>query len=70
MKYKGNIIEGETDPWPLKYGLNFKFYHPDGEVIHTADTLKDAKDRIDEGNLNNDYDPNPDAWSGGICDNH
>lgn len=70
MKYKGYIIEEETDPWAIKFGSKFKFSHKDGEVIHSAVSIQDAKDMIDDGGLNNDYDPWPEAWSGGIADNH
>jgi hypothetical protein len=70
MKYKGYIIEKETDPWPLHLGMTYKFYQEDGEVIHHAPTVEDAKISIDEGDLNNTYDPNPGAWSGGFADNH
>lgn len=70
IKYKNYIIEPETDLWAIKYGSKFKFYHESGEVVHSANSVEEAKEMIDDGFIKNDYDPNPDAWSGGFCENH
>ena len=70
MIYNDYIIEKEIDPWPLHFGMKYRFYLTDGEVIHHAPTVEDAKISIDEGDLKNSYDPNPDAWSGVFSDNH
>lgn len=71
MKYKGYIIEPEDDPWAIKSGSKFKFSHESGEVVHSAHSIEDAKDQIDDGGLNNTADlDNADAWSGGFADNH
>ena len=59
IKYKGYTIEPEDDPWAKKFGSKFKFYFKDGgEVIHSAESVEDAKDQIDEGSLIDDYKPN------------
>lgn len=72
MVYRGYQIEPEEDPWARKIGATLRFYLIDGgEVIHHATSLEDAKSRIDEDCLKNDYDLVPsDWWSGGIADNH
>lgn len=46
INYRGWIIEKETDLWPLKYNMNYKFYLPDDEHIHHAETIEDAKSEI------------------------
>lgn len=49
-EYKGYIIEPETDVWAMKFGSKFKFTLKDGgEVIHSATSIQDAKEQIEEG---------------------
>lgn len=45
INYRGWIIEKETDLWPLKYGMNYKFHQGDEHVYH-AETIEDAKIEI------------------------
>lgn len=46
INYRGWTIEKETDPWPLKYGWNYRSYHD--EHVHGASTIEEAKEEIDE----------------------
>lgn len=47
MTYKGYTIEAETCPWAIKYSGVIKFFI-DSEKVMNADTVKEAKDQIDE----------------------
>lgn len=69
MIYKGYAIEEENDLWAIKYGSKFKFYHQSGEVIHSATSIEEAMERIDEG-VNDTYNSDGESWSGGFADNH
>jgi hypothetical protein len=50
MQYKGYTIEGETDPWAIKFGYLFRFYRD--ERIHPAKSIEEAKEEIDGLTLN------------------
>jgi hypothetical protein len=72
IKYKGYLIEDEDDPWAKKFGSKFKFSLEDGgERIHSASSIEDAKEQIDDGGLNNTCTLlEADSWSGGFAANH
>ena len=46
MTYKSFTIEPETDPWALKYGMNFRYFRD--ENVYSAKTIGDAMNEIDE----------------------
>lgn len=46
MEYRGWTIEKETDPWPLKYGWEYRYFID--EHLHGAKTIEEAKEEIDE----------------------
>jgi hypothetical protein len=48
MIYKGFTIEQVTDPWPLKYGLRYRFFIDEDDRVSTAVSLEDAKEQIDD----------------------
>lgn len=72
IRYKGYLIEEEDCPWAKRAGSKIKFSFEDcGEVIHSASSIQDAKDQIDEGGLNDSANLlEHDSWSGGFADNH
>lgn len=45
MRYKGFEIQPETEPWAL--GATYRWFI-DGEKIHSATSLEDAIEQIDE----------------------
>lgn len=47
MKYRDWTIEPETNPWAKLFGIKVKFFI-DGEKIHSADSIEEAKSMIDE----------------------
>lgn len=46
IHYKGYVIENEDEPWAIKYNMPIKFYND--EHIHHAESVEDAKEKIDE----------------------
>lgn len=47
MGYKGFEIQPETEPWALKTGATYRWFI-DGEKIHSATSVQDAIEQIDE----------------------
>ena len=54
INYKGFQIVSETEPWALKYGNNFRWFF-DEEKIHSAKSVEDAKEQIDEEIVMQEY---------------
>lgn len=50
IHFKGFVIEEETDPWAIKYGMNYRYYREgsNGERIYSAASIKDAKEEIND----------------------
>lgn len=46
IEFHGYIIEKETDPWPLKFGLNYRWFKEDDEHVHFSKTIAEAKEEI------------------------
>jgi hypothetical protein len=46
IEFHGYIIEKENDPWPLKFGLNYRWFKEDDEHVHFSKTITEAKECI------------------------
>jgi hypothetical protein len=69
-EYRGYTIDWQDNPWAAKYSGVIMFYNTDySEVYHSADSIQEAVELIDEGGLS-DYAPEGEAWAGGFADNH
>lgn len=54
MNYKGFTISEETDPWAIKTGSTHRWFI-DGEKIHSATSVEDAIEQIDEEIVRQEY---------------
>lgn len=44
--YKGYLIEEDNDPWANKYSGPIRYWMQDGGIVHSADSVEEAKDLI------------------------